>query len=116
MGAQWDPDTALDWSVEFSHPPEVEAAILRHPRVAECAVVGLPDPVRGQAVTAFVRLDAAAGPADDVLIRQLQDLVRSAVGAHAYPRTVHVVPDLPRTSTGKVNRAALRSVHSGGSL
>jgi len=94
-------------------PAEVEAAILRHPRVAECAVVGLPDPVRGQAVTAFVRLDAAVtGPPGDELTRQLQDLVRSAVGAHAYPRTVHYVPDLPRTSTGKVNRAALRSVHS----
>jgi acetyl-CoA synthetase len=94
-------------------PAEVEAAILRHPDVAECAVVGLPDPARGQAVTAFVRLRGTAADGQQ-LTRQLQTLVRDAVGAHAYPRAVHYVTDLPRTSTGKVNRAALRSVHSGG--
>ena len=94
-------------------PREVEVEIERLTEVSSAFVVGLPDPVRGQAVTAFVRLDAAVtGPPGDELTRQLQDLVRSAVGAHAYPRTVHYVPDLPRTSTGKVNRAALRSVHS----
>jgi acetyl-CoA synthetase len=95
-------------------PAEVEAAILRHPDVAECAVVGLPDPVRGQAVTAFVRL-RTTGAGTTGLTRELQTLVRDAVGAHAYPRAVHYVPDLPRTTTGKVNRAVLRTVHNGGS-
>lgn len=88
-------------------PAEVEAVILGHPAVTECAVVGLPDPVRGHAVTAFVRLaDGAAGT--DELTAHLQHRVRAAVGAHAYPRVAHYVSELPRTSTGKVDRAALR--------
>jgi acetyl-CoA synthetase len=89
-------------------PAEIEAAMLLHPSVAECAVVGLPDPLRGQAVTAFVRLRPGSR-AGEALTRDLQDEVRSRVGAHAYPRTIHFVADLPRTSTGKVNRSALRS-------
>ena len=88
-------------------PAEVEAAIMPHPSVAECAVVGLPDPVRGHIVTAFVRLRANVRPGDE-LTRQLQEQVRAKVGAHAYPRAVRYVSDLPRTTTGKVDRAALR--------
>ncbi|HEY9472889.1 MAG TPA: AMP-binding protein [Mycobacteriales bacterium] len=88
-------------------PAEIEAVILSHPSVAECAVVGLPDPVRGHAVTAFVRLrDGAEGT--DALTAELQHQVRTTVGAHAYPRVARYVPDLPRTSTGKVDRASLR--------
>lgn len=88
-------------------PAEVEAALLLHPRVADCAVVGLPDPVRGSAVTAYVRV-RPGGTSDDRLTAELQRQVRATVGAHAYPRAVHYVTDLPRTSTGKVDRAALR--------
>jgi acetyl-CoA synthetase len=90
-------------------PAEIEAAMLLHPSVAECAVVGLPDPVRGQQVTAFVRLRPGS-PAGDTLARDLQEAVRSRVGAHAYPRTVRFVTDLPRTSSGKVSRSALRAL------
>jgi acetyl-CoA synthetase len=67
-------------------PAEIEAAMLRHASVAECAVVGLPDPVRGQAVTAFVRLRPGSR-AGDALAGELHNEVRSRVGAHAYPRT-----------------------------
>ena len=88
-------------------PAEIEAALLAHPAVAECAVVGLPDPLRGQAVIAFVRL-REDGPQAGELTAELQQQVRSTVGAHAVPRTVCYVADLPRTSTGKVSRAALR--------
>jgi acetyl-CoA synthetase len=71
-------------------------------------VVGLPDPERGQVVTAFVRL-APGAPATTELTRELQEVVRARVGAHAYPRTVHYVTELPRTATGKVHRGALRT-------
>jgi len=88
-------------------PAEVEAVILRHAAVAECAVVGLPDPVRGQTVTAIVRLRDGAVAADE-LGGELQVAVRNAVGAHAYPREIRYVEALPKTSTGKVDRASLR--------
>jgi acetyl-CoA synthetase len=88
-------------------PAEVEAALLLDAAVAECAVVGLPDPARGQVVTAFVRLrGGTAGGAE--LTERLQQRVRAKVGGHAYPRVVRYVGDLPRTSTGKVDRATLR--------
>lgn len=89
-------------------PAEVEAALLGHPSVADCAVVGVPDPVRGGAVAAFVRLREGARD-DGTLVAALQKVVRARVGPHAYPRHVHFVSELPRTATGKVNRAALRS-------
>lgn len=87
-------------------PAEVESALLLDSAVAECAVVGLPDEVRGEIVTAFVRL--RDGVADDALTARLQQRVRAKVGAHAYPRDVRYVGELPRTSTGKVDRAGLR--------
>ena len=88
-------------------PAEIEAALLAHPAVAECAVVGTPDPLRGQAVTAFVRLRAGR-PETGELTAELQQRVRSAVGPHAAPRVIRYVADLPRTATGKISRAALR--------
>ena len=92
-------------------PAEIEAALLRDASVAECAVVGLPDPVRGEAVTAFVRLrDSTA--TDEDLTGRLQEQVRRTVGGHAYPRDVRYVSHLPRTSTGKVDRATLRRRHA----
>ncbi|HET9898634.1 MAG TPA: AMP-binding protein [Streptosporangiaceae bacterium] len=89
-------------------PAEIEAALLADPSVAECAVVGLPDLVRGQAVTAFVRLRPDQRRSPDLAAR-LQERVRSAVGPHAVPRAIHFVADLPWTSTGKISRAALRT-------
>lgn len=88
-------------------PAEVEAVILLHDAVAECVVVGLPDPVRGQVVTAAVRL-REGHVASDELTAALQGEVRRKVGAHAYPRDVRYVETVPRTATGKVNRPALR--------
>ncbi|MGE5132972.1 MAG: AMP-binding enzyme, partial [Gemmatimonadota bacterium] len=88
-------------------PAEIEAAVLVHPAVAECAVVGMPDLLRGQAVTAFVRLREGRPQTHD-LTADLQQRVRTAVGAHGVPRAVCYVADLPRTSTGKISRAALR--------
>jgi acetyl-CoA synthetase len=88
-------------------PAEVEAALLLDEAVVECAVVGLPDAVRGQAVTAFVRLRADVD-GDDALRDTLRHLARERVGAYAYPRDIRFVDALPHTSTGKIDRAALR--------
>lgn len=88
-------------------PAEIEAVLLTAAEVAECAVVGVPDPERGQAVTAFIRLGDGHAPSAS-LTRDLRDRVRAKVGAHAYPRHIEYVTALPRTSTGKVNRRALR--------
>jgi acetyl-CoA synthetase len=88
-------------------PAEVEAALLLDASVAECAVVGLPDAARGEVVTAFVRLRGDAEGSDELTAR-LQQRVRAKVGGHAYPRDVRYLADLPRTSTGKLDRATLR--------
>ena len=88
-------------------PAEIEAVLASDPRVVECAVVGLPDSMRGERVTAFIRLDAGEVPSD-ALSEALRLAVRSRVGAHAYPREFRYVDDLPRTTTGKIQRHLLR--------
>ncbi|HET6550449.1 MAG TPA: AMP-binding protein [Solirubrobacter sp.] len=81
---------------------EVEAALLEHPAVAECAVVAAPDEARGHVVKAFV---VASG---DVGVRELQDHVKALIAPYKYPRQVEFVEALPRTPTGKVQRNVLR--------
>ena len=88
-------------------PAEVEAALFAHPAVQRCAAIGVPDPDRGQQVVAYVVLTAGRH-ADASLTRDLQSRVRAQVGAHAYPRRIEYVDTLALTSTGKVNRRALR--------
>jgi 2-aminobenzoate-CoA ligase len=87
--------------------PEVEDALLKHPAVAECGVVGLPDDDRGMIVKAFVVLkpDHAAG---DTLAKALQDHVKATLAPFKYPREVEFVDKLPRTETGKLQRFKLR--------
>jgi 2-aminobenzoate-CoA ligase len=87
--------------------PEVEEALLAHPAVAECAVVGVPDEARGELVKAFVVL-TADGTADDALVGELQDFVKRRIAPYKYPRAVEFLTALPRTSTGKVQRFVLR--------
>ncbi|MET7924812.1 AMP-binding protein [Streptomyces sp. NPDC005349] len=92
-------------------PFDVESVLAQHPVVAECAVVAGPDPVRGEVVEAFVVLRNGFEPSSE-LDRELQDHVREHYAAHAYPRRVHVVPALPKTASGKIQRAELRrSLH-----
>jgi 2-aminobenzoate-CoA ligase len=87
--------------------PEVEEAVLRHPDVVECAVVGMPDEDRGQLVTAYVVLrDGVEG--DAAFVSTLQDFTKAEIAPYKYPRAVHVVDSLPRTSTGKLQRFRLR--------
>lgn len=88
-------------------PAEIEAAMFTHPAVDRCAAVGIPDNQRGQQIVAYVVLGADRLPSED-LTAELKQLVRTRVGAHAYPRLLRYVDTLPLTSTGKVNRRALR--------
>jgi 2-aminobenzoate-CoA ligase len=87
--------------------PEVEAALLTHPAVRECGVVGAPDAERGQIVKAYVVPAEGAAP-DAALVRALQEHVKAAIAPYKYPRAVEFVEALPRTQTGKLRRAALR--------
>jgi 2-aminobenzoate-CoA ligase len=89
--------------------PEVEDALLRHPAVAECGVVGKPDDARGMIVKAFCVLKPGhAG--DAALIRTLQDHVKATIAPFKYPREIEFVPALPRTETGKLQRFKLRDL------
>ena len=89
--------------------PEVEEALLTHPAVAECAVVGLADEERGQIVQAFVVLRDGHG-GDAAMTRALQDFVKQAIAPYKYPRAVAYLAQLPRTETGKVQRFKLKSI------
>jgi 2-aminobenzoate-CoA ligase len=88
--------------------PEVEQAVLGCEDVLECAVVGLPDDRRGQRVTAFVVLrEGVTG--DDDLARRIQEHVKATLAPYKYPRTVTFVAELPKTTTGKLQRYRLRA-------
>jgi len=87
--------------------PEVEAALLGHPDVAECAVIGAPDTERGQIVSAFVVLRQGAR-SDDGEVKALQDHVKAAIAPYKYPRAISFVEALPKTQTGKIQRFKLR--------
>jgi len=88
-------------------PAEVEDALLRHPAVAEAAVIGSPDARRGTIVKAFVRLCAGV-TAGDALVQELQQMVKKDLAAYKYPREIEFVDAFPLTSSGKIRRAELR--------
>jgi 2-aminobenzoate-CoA ligase len=87
--------------------PEVEAALLEHPAVAECGVVGAPHEERGQIVKAYVVLRPGYS-GDPALTRTLQDYVKATIAPYKYPRAIEYVATLPHTQTGKLQRFELR--------
>lgn len=96
-------------------PNEVESTLMSHEAVAECAVVAVPDAIRGEVLEAVVVLRAGHRPTAD-LSTELQSWVKARYAAHAYPRRVHYVCALPRTPSGKVQRFILRQQLAQGSL
>ncbi|MDP3619311.1 MAG: AMP-binding protein [Ramlibacter sp.] len=88
--------------------PEVEDALLRHPAVAECGVIGKPDEERGMIVKAFCVLKPGHD-GDAAMVKALQDHVKASIAPFKYPREVEFVASLPRTETGKLQRFRLRS-------
>ncbi len=88
-------------------PFEVEDALVKHPAVAECAVVAAPDPERGHVVKGYVVLKKGENPSDQ-LINQLQEHVKRLTAPYKYPRVIEFVEELPKTTSGKIRRVELR--------
>ena len=88
--------------------PEVEAALLAHDAVAECAVIGVSDDERGEIVQAHVVLGAGEVPGD-ALAKRLQDHVKATIAPYKYPRSIVFTKTLPKTATGKIQRFKLKA-------
>jgi acetyl-CoA synthetase len=91
---------------------EVESALVSHPMVAEAAVVGRPDEIKGQAIAAFVTLEASKVPTD-ALKQELRQHVAKEIGAFARPDDIRFTDALPKTRSGKIMRRLLREIASG---
>ena len=90
-------------------PAEVESALADHPAVAESAAVGIPDPIKGEAIWCFVVIKPGFEPTDD-LAAELAAVVADHLGRSFRPSRVAFVPELPRTRSAKILRRALRAV------
>jgi acetyl-CoA synthetase len=95
---------------------EVESALVSNPKVAEAAVVGSTDPVTGQAIVAFVILRGDTVDDGEALVSELRNHVSKHLGAIAKPRQIMIVPELPKTRSGKIMRRLLRDVAENRSL
>jgi acetyl-CoA synthetase len=94
---------------------EVESALVSHPLVAEAAVVGRPDEIKGQAIAAFVTLEAGRTPSEE-LKQELRQHVAKEIGAFARPDDIRFTDALPKTRSGKIMRRLLREIASGGEV
>jgi acetyl-CoA synthetase len=94
---------------------EVEDALVSHPSVAEAAVAGRPDPVKGEAIVAFVTLKNIADPSN-ALSEELKQHVRKMIGPIATPESIYFAKLLPKTRSGKIMRRVIKAVAGGGSI
>jgi acetyl-CoA synthetase len=94
---------------------EVEDALVSHPSVAEAAVAGKPDPVKGETIVAFVTLRKTANPSSQ-LAQELRQHVRMMIGPIATPESIYFAQVLPKTRSGKIMRRVIKAVASGGSI
>jgi acetyl-CoA synthetase len=96
-------------------PGEIEDCLSKHPAVSMAAVIGVPDPLRTEAIKAYIVLRDGAAPADgdatEALKSDIQHFVRTKLAAHEYPRHVEFIEELPMTTTGKVMRRTLRALN-----
>lgn len=90
-------------------PSEIEHTLMKHPAVAMSAVVGIPDPIRTEAIKAWIVLRPGFAPSDQ-LAKEIQDFVKVQLAAHEYPRHIQFAESLPMTATGKVLRRELRGL------
>jgi acetyl-CoA synthetase len=105
-------DDVVNVSAHRLSTADIEAALIEHPAVAESAVVGVADEITGQAIAAFVAIkDSNSSP--DTLRHEFILQVRKSIGAFAAPKIVHIVPDLPKTRSGKIMRRILRKILAG---
>ena len=88
-------------------PFEVESALMTHPAVVECAVTGVPDPVRGKVVKATIVLGRGYEPSDD-LVKEIQNHVKKTTAPYKYPRIIEFIKELPKTISGKIRRVEIR--------
>jgi acetyl-CoA synthetase len=103
-------DDVMNVSGHRMSTTEIESALVSHPKVAEAAVVGANDPDTGQAINAFVILRESAGDGGEGVVKELRDHVAKEIGAIAKPKSIMVVPELPKTRSGKIMRRLLRDV------
>lgn len=89
-------------------PFEIESVIMEHPAVVECAVTGVPDPVRGQVVKATIVLVKEVAPSEE-LKTEIQQYVKKATAPYKYPRVIDFVDELPKTISGKIRRTELKT-------
>ncbi len=111
-GRFWYAERADDMIVSAGYnisAQEVETVILDHPKVAECAVVSVPDATRGHIVRACVVLRDLSQDSDETA-REIQDFVKATIAPYKYPRDIKFLEHLPRTPTGKVQRFRLRQL------
>lgn len=88
-------------------PFEIESVLMEHPAVLECAVTGVPDPIRGQIVKATIVLTKKYQPSDE-LAKEIQNYVKKSTAPYKYPRIVEFVKELPKTISGKIRRVEIR--------
>ncbi|TXL60638.1 acetate--CoA ligase [Aeromicrobium terrae] len=103
-------DDVMNVSGHRMSTTEIESALVSHPKVAEAAVVGANDPDTGQAVHAYVILRESAGDGGPEVVQELRDHVANEIGKIARPKSIMVVPELPKTRSGKIMRRLLRDV------